>query len=210
MRSHSSPLVGFVLCVLLGGFSGVSAQSPGRKHVSDPAAQALNDLLNAAQSAIDKQDYPGAVQNYQDYLAKKPDDAIVHYDLGYAYSALNRPGDAKPEYERAIALDPKMGAAYLNLGLTTARYRSIGRCQLSRKSRRTIPARCANEMGARHGARKIWQTPRSHRAIPGRANTRRHGFQDPTLPWPRLSDRRPGGRRRSRVSGGAYTARFEP
>ncbi len=120
MRSHWSPLAGLALCVLLGGFHGVSAQSPSppRKHVADPAAQALNDLLNAAQAAIDKQDYAGAVRNYQDYLAKKPDDAIVHYDLGYVYSALNRPADAKGEYEHAIALDPRMGAAYLNLGLT--------------------------------------------------------------------------------------------
>jgi tetratricopeptide (TPR) repeat protein len=120
MRSHWSPLACFALCVLLGGFHGICAQSTGavRKHVPDPAAQALNDLLNAAQTAIDKQDYAGAVRNYQDYLAKKPDDAIVHYDLGYVYSALNRPADAIGEYEHAVALDPKMAAAYLNLGLT--------------------------------------------------------------------------------------------
>jgi tetratricopeptide (TPR) repeat protein len=120
MRSHWSPLACFALYLLLGGFHEVSAQStaPLRKRVPDPAAQALNDLLNAAQAAIDKQDYAGALRNYQDYLAKKPDDAIVHYDLGYAYSALNQPADAKGEYERAIALDPKMSAAYLNLGLT--------------------------------------------------------------------------------------------
>jgi tetratricopeptide (TPR) repeat protein len=121
MRSHWSTLPGLALCVLLGGVHGVSAQSPapGRRHVPDPAGQALNDLLNAAQAAIDKQDYAGAARNYQDYLAKKPDDAIVHYDLGYVYSALNQPADAKGEYQRAIALDPKMAAAYLNLGLTT-------------------------------------------------------------------------------------------
>ncbi len=121
MRSHWSPLACFALCVSLGGFHALSAQStaPARKHLTDPAAQALNDLLNAAQTAIDKRDYAGAVRNYQDYLAKKPDDAIVHYDLGYAYSALNRPADATSEYEHAIALDPKMAAAYLNLGLTT-------------------------------------------------------------------------------------------
>ena len=120
MRSHWSPLACFTLCFLLGGFHEVSAQSttPPRKRVADPAAQALNDLVNSAQAAIDKQDYAGAVRNYQDYLAKKPDDAIVHYDLGYAYSALNRPADAKSEYEHAIALDPKIAAAYLNLGLT--------------------------------------------------------------------------------------------
>jgi tetratricopeptide (TPR) repeat protein len=121
MSSHWSPLACFALCVWLGGFYTVSAQSttPARKHLTDPDAQALNDLLNAAQAAIDKQDYNGAVRFYQDYLAKKPGDAIVHYDLGYAYSALNRPADAKSEYERSIALDSKMAAAYFNLGLTT-------------------------------------------------------------------------------------------
>jgi tetratricopeptide (TPR) repeat protein len=120
MRSHWSPLASIALCILLGGFNRLSAQSPAttRKHVADPAAQALNDLLNAAQAAIDKRDFAGAAQDYQQYLAKKPDDAIVHYDLGYVYSALDRPADAKAEYEHAVALDPKMAAAYLNLGLT--------------------------------------------------------------------------------------------
>jgi superkiller protein 3 len=121
MKSRSIPLAFCALCVLLGGSESVSAQSAGppRKHVvADPNARALNDLLNAAQTAIDKQDYNAAAQSYQDYLAKKPDDATVHYDLGYVYSALNRPADAKNEYERAIALDSKMAAAYLNLGVT--------------------------------------------------------------------------------------------
>jgi Flp pilus assembly protein TadD len=104
MRSHWSPLATIALCLVLGGFDQLSAQSPAttRKHVADPDAQALNDLLNAAQAAIDRRDFGGAVRNYQDYLAKKPDDAVVHYDLGYVYSALNRPADAKSEFEHAI------------------------------------------------------------------------------------------------------------
>jgi tetratricopeptide (TPR) repeat protein len=120
MKSLPKPLACYALCILLGAFQQVSAQtaSTTRKHVADPTADALNKLLNAAQEAVDKRDYASAAQNYQDYLAKKPDDAIVHYDLGYAYSALNRPTDAKGEYERAIALDPKMASAYLNLGVT--------------------------------------------------------------------------------------------
>jgi len=104
-----------------GVFLGVCAQDAGvtkRRVPADPAAQALNRLLNSAQDAIDRQDYETAAQNYQDYLAKKPDDAGVHYDLGYVYTALKRPADAKGEYEKAISLDPKMSAAYLNLGLT--------------------------------------------------------------------------------------------
>jgi tetratricopeptide (TPR) repeat protein len=120
MKPLPKPLACCALCILLGASQQVFAQtaSTPRKHVADPTAEALNKLLDAAQEAVEKQDYAGAARNYQDYLAKKPDDAIVHYDLGYAYSALNRPADAKAEYERAITLDPKMASAYLNLGVT--------------------------------------------------------------------------------------------
>ena len=106
--------------LLLASAIPASAQEVGtsrKKIPQDPAAIELNRLLVAAQDAVDKQDYAGAAQNYQDYLAKKPDDAVVHYDLGYAYTAMKRPADAKTEYERAIALDPKMAAAYQNLGV---------------------------------------------------------------------------------------------
>jgi Flp pilus assembly protein TadD len=84
----------------------------------DPASAELNRLLTAAQDAVNKQDYATAASDYQAYIAKKPDDAVVHYDLGYAYTALQRPADAKTEYEKAIALDPKLASAYQNLGLT--------------------------------------------------------------------------------------------
>jgi len=93
-----------------------------KKHIpADPAAAELNRLLVSAQEAVDKQDFEAAVQHYQDYLAKKPDDAKVHFNLGYVYTALQRPDDARAEYEKAIALDPsdpKMAPAYRNLGMT--------------------------------------------------------------------------------------------
>ncbi len=116
-------LTSIVCCALgisLGAFQ-LLAQEGGvtkRKVPADPDAEALNRLLTAAQDAMDEKDYETAAQNYQDYLAKKPDDAIVHYDLGYAYTAMKRPSDAKSEYEKAISLDDKMAPAYLNLGLT--------------------------------------------------------------------------------------------
>jgi tetratricopeptide (TPR) repeat protein len=128
--SFSKPLARVALGVALGALCGTVfartalAQSagPARKHVpADPEAQALNRLLSDAQGAVDRQDYETAAQNYQDYLAKKPDDAEVHFNLGYVYTALQRPGDAKTEYEKAVALDPddpKMAPAYQNLGLT--------------------------------------------------------------------------------------------
>jgi len=120
MMRVSKLAAGCVLCAILGSpaAGGQTSNPPKKRTIPDPAAQELNRLLAAAQEALDKQDFAAAAQDYQDYLAKKPDDAIVHYDLGYAYSALQRPGDAKPEYEKAISLDPKMAAAHLNLGLT--------------------------------------------------------------------------------------------
>jgi tetratricopeptide (TPR) repeat protein len=110
-----------LLLIFLAAATVSSAQntSTSRKRIpQDPQAVALNNLLTQAQAAMDRKDYEAAVQAYQQYLAKKPDDATVHYDLGYAYTALQKPADAKAEYEKAISLDPKMASAYQNLGLT--------------------------------------------------------------------------------------------
>lgn len=115
-------LAGGALCCLLAGVlpARLSAQTgtAARKRVTDPAAVELNQLLVSAQNAVERRDYPTAAKNYQDYIAKKPDDAEVHFNLGFAYTAMQRPADARTEYEKAISLDPKMGAAYLNLGMT--------------------------------------------------------------------------------------------
>ena len=122
MKSFQKPLLGCsALFFFLAATLATSAQnvSTSRKRIpQDPAAVALNNLLTQAQAAMDRKDYEAAVQSYQEFLAKKPDDATVHYDLGYAYTALGKPKDAKAEYEKAISLDPQMASAYQNLGLT--------------------------------------------------------------------------------------------
>ncbi|MGA9570157.1 MAG: tetratricopeptide repeat protein, partial [Candidatus Acidiferrales bacterium] len=123
MRPLVLGVCGAFLGAALLAFSGgaASAQTVGTSRTKipqDPAAIELNRLLTAAQDAVSKNDYASAAQDYRDYLAKKPDDAVVHYDLGYAYTALQKPSEAKSEYEKAIALDPKMAAAYQNLGVT--------------------------------------------------------------------------------------------
>ncbi len=101
--------------------SGVSAQVVGterRKIPQDPEAKALNQLLADAQTALDRKDYAAAAKDYQSYLEKKPDDASIHFQLAYTYTALGKLSDARPEYQKAIDLNPKMAEAYLNLGLT--------------------------------------------------------------------------------------------
>ncbi|MGC2890101.1 MAG: tetratricopeptide repeat protein [Candidatus Acidiferrum sp.] len=89
-----------------------SAQSRTQK-LSNP----LNDLLNEAQHDIDNNQFEAAITPLQKLLAEKPDIAWAHFQLAYAYTALNRTDEARVEYERATALDPKMSEAFLNLGI---------------------------------------------------------------------------------------------
>jgi tetratricopeptide (TPR) repeat protein len=112
------------VCMWLGvvsSFPSAFAQTPSPAHkivVQDPAAVALNQLFASAQQAMNNNDFETAAQDYQEYLAKKPDDAIGHFQLGYAYTGMKKPEEAKAEYEKAIELDPEIEPAYLNLGLT--------------------------------------------------------------------------------------------
>src|SRR5580704_1187439 len=121
MRSRWKYLACWALCFSAGAVATISAQtvSTNRTHIaSDPSEVALHNLLVQAQTAIENKDYQAAAQAYRNYLEKKPDDALVHFQLGYAYTGMQQPDRAQTEYEKAISLDPKMSAAYLNLGLT--------------------------------------------------------------------------------------------
>ena len=80
-------------------------------------ANPLNDLLDEAQRNIDANNFEAAVAPLRKFIAEKPEVAFAHFQLGYAYTALKRSDEARAEYERAIALDPKMPEAYLNLGI---------------------------------------------------------------------------------------------
>jgi len=77
----------------------------------------LNDLLDEAQAALDKNDYAAAIPPLQKFLSEKPDVAFAHFQLGYAYTALKRSEEAQSEYEKCVVLDPKMAEAQLNLGI---------------------------------------------------------------------------------------------
>jgi Flp pilus assembly protein TadD len=80
-------------------------------------ANPLNDLLDEARRDIDKQDFQGAILPLQKFLAEKDDFAYAHFQLAYAYTGLQKPKEARSEYERAMQLDPKMPEAALNLGI---------------------------------------------------------------------------------------------
>ena len=110
-------LAGSPLCRAQAGYQS-PATSRQTYHVQDPEAEALRSLLVSGQSHMDKREYVAAAADFRQYLAKKPDDAAIHFQLGYAYTALKEPADAAREYAKAAELNPKMAEAQLNLGLT--------------------------------------------------------------------------------------------
>ncbi len=77
----------------------------------------LNDLLDEAQAALDKNDFAAAVTSLQKFIEQKPDVAYAHFQLGYAYTGLHQTDEAQAEYLKCIALDSKMAEAHLNLGI---------------------------------------------------------------------------------------------
>ncbi len=84
-----------------------------RRVVTNP----LNELLNEARAAIDRNDFQSAVAPLQKFIAEKDGVAYAHFQLGYVYTALKQMKEARAEYEKAIALDPKMSEAQLDLGI---------------------------------------------------------------------------------------------
>lgn len=106
-----------------GGQTSSQPKAPARRppNASRPEADdPLAPLLKQANEAIDKMDFAAALDPLQKYIAQRPDEAYPHFQLGYAYAGLKRTDEAKQEFSRAIALDPKMAAAYQNLGLVLA------------------------------------------------------------------------------------------
>lgn len=91
-----------------------SQAAPG---VTQPGETSLSALAAQAQQALDRKDYESAIPLLQQIITQKPDEALPHFELGYAYSELKHNDDAATAYRRAIELDPKLVAAQINLGL---------------------------------------------------------------------------------------------
>ena len=112
-----------------------TTQSKSQK-VSNP----LNDYLDEAQHAIDANNFEAAIPPLQKFLAEKPEVAYAHFQLAYAYTALKRVDEACAEYQQAIALDPKMSEAYLNLGILLLVHDPLGAVAPLRKAVELLPS----------------------------------------------------------------------
>jgi superkiller protein 3 len=93
-----------------------SAQPKSQQNHS--SADPLASLLAQAQDALDRKDFAAAIPLLEKIASAKPGEALPHFELGFAYSGLNKDPEAIAEYRRAISLDPNLAPAHLNLGMT--------------------------------------------------------------------------------------------
>lgn len=102
---------------VLQGNQAAAKQKTDTTSKSQKVANPLNDLLAEAQRDVEKSDFEGAIAPLQKVIADQPDFAYAHFQLAYVYTALKKTDEARAEYTRTIAIDPKMSEAYLNLGM---------------------------------------------------------------------------------------------
>ncbi|HET9995839.1 MAG TPA: tetratricopeptide repeat protein [Candidatus Acidoferrum sp.] len=94
-----------------------ASPKPRTQSKSQKIANPLNDLLDEARRDMDSSHFEAAVSPLQKVIAEQPEFAYAHFQLAYVYAALKKVDEARAEYERTVALDPKMPEAYLNLGI---------------------------------------------------------------------------------------------
>jgi tetratricopeptide (TPR) repeat protein len=66
-----------------------------RRIVNNP----LNDLLDQARAAIERNDFQAAIEPLRKFLAEKDDFPYAHFQLGYVYTALKQPKEARADIQ---------------------------------------------------------------------------------------------------------------
>ncbi len=130
---------------LLGNEGIAQAQTPSKPKTasqtkSQKLANPLNDLLDEAQRAIDKNEFEAAIAPLKKVIAEQPEFAYAHFQLAYAYTALKKTDEARAEYERTLAIDPKMSEAYLDLGILLLDQNPAAAAAPLRKAAELLPA----------------------------------------------------------------------
>jgi superkiller protein 3 len=80
-------------------------------------AQTPEELLQQADAALQKEDYPAAVAALEGYLVKEPQNFSARFNLALAYSMVGRQSEAMVQYQRVLVEQPALIPARLNLGI---------------------------------------------------------------------------------------------
>ncbi|MES2393376.1 MAG: tetratricopeptide repeat protein [Acidobacteriota bacterium] len=104
------------------GWAGAQQVPAGTHSVDEPSASDLvNQQILAAEADLEKQDFKAAEAKLQDVATKRPKDAHVLYDLGFAQESNSEEDAAAKSYAAAAAVDAKFIEPRVALGLLDAR-----------------------------------------------------------------------------------------
>ena len=96
-QSLSAGLFFLYLCCVLPANAQTPKSGQDGKGTRQRVANPLNDLLEEARQDIEKQDFQAAIAPLQKFLAAKDDFAYAHFQLGYAYTGLQKRTEARGE-----------------------------------------------------------------------------------------------------------------
>lgn len=91
------------------------AYTPTALYVNTPRPPQSSDIYRSVRVAYEKGDWDAAIKGLQEVIRAEPDAADMYYYLGEAYRFKGNPGLAQEQYNRAIGLNLKFGAAYVGL-----------------------------------------------------------------------------------------------
>ena len=86
----------------------------------------------------------GVADELEKAIARDPEFAEAHSNLGVQYARLGRLQEAAAEFERAIALDPSSSNSYYNLGLVSFQAENV--LQAERSARRALQVSGSNSL----------------------------------------------------------------
>lgn len=130
-----------LFCTAPAAAQSAQSQTKSQTKASTKHPSASELLLRDAEQALEQKDFSTAADLYAKFIADHPAEAFAHFQLAYAFTALKHHDQAMAEYRRAIELDSRMGAAYLNLGLLLLEKDPAGAAPLLSKAIELLPAK---------------------------------------------------------------------
>lgn len=123
----------FCAVVLLGASGAALAADTSPRMTAKPTAQAVRqDPLAAARAAIDKSDWPRAIELLKAQTTSNPRDADAFNLLGFSQRNAGDIPSALVSYEKALALDPNHKGAHEYLGETYLKLHDVPKAEAQR------------------------------------------------------------------------------
>jgi tetratricopeptide (TPR) repeat protein len=91
-----------------------------KRHYREAESQPGNPDLQHAEEALSQNDYAAAEPLLIKVTQAEPANGVAWYDLGFVYSATQRPADATAAFRKSVEANPRLFEANLRLGLALA------------------------------------------------------------------------------------------